>query len=197
MRPVVPILAIALTVVIAGLTHASAARAADAATAGPALPPGSIYQLDAALVDQTGKRIGLDAHRGHPVIVTMFYASCPAACPLLIDTIRAVERSLDAKQRSQLRVLMVTVDPARDTPAALTALAKSRRIDLARWTLATSDEATIRKVAALLSIQYRKLPDGDFNDSSVLTVLSRDGEILRQSSQLGRVDPEIVAAATR
>src|SRR5690606_13904394 len=131
------------------------------------------------------------------VIVTMFYASCPAACPLLIDTIRAVERSLDAKQRSQLRVLMVTVDPARDTPAALTALAKSRRIDLARWTLATSDEATIRKVAALLSIQYRKLPDGDFNHSSVLTVLSRDGEILRQSSQLGRVDPEIVAAATR
>ncbi|MGD9597724.1 MAG: SCO family protein [Steroidobacteraceae bacterium] len=186
-----PALAIAL---IGSLMHATAARAADAATASTALPPGSIYRLDAALTDQSGRRIGLDAYRGQPVIVTMFYASCPAACPLLIDTIRAVERSLEPKRRAQLRVLMVTVDPVRDTPAALTALAKARRIDPARWTLATSDEATIRKIAALLSIQYRKLPDGEFNHSSVLTVLSRDGEILRRSSVLGRVDPEIVAA---
>lgn len=168
------------------------ASAVDAA--GAAMPSGSIYQLAAALTDQAGKPVGLDVHRGHPVIVTMFYANCPAACPLLIDTIRAVERSLGERKSSRLRVLMVTVDPERDTPAALAALAKIRRIDSARWTLAVADPATTRKIAGLLSIQYRKLPDGEFNHSSVLTVLSRDGEILRQSSLLGRADPEIVAA---
>ena len=89
---------------------------------------------------------------------------------------------------------MVSVDPQRDTPAALAELAKTRRIDLSRWTLATADEATVRKIAALLSIQYRQLPDGEFNHSSIVTVLSRDGEIRRQSSLLGRVDPEITAA---
>lgn len=165
-----------------------------AGTAQAADPPGSIYHLDAALTNQVGKPIHLDVYRGHPVLITMFYASCPAACPLLIDTMRAVERSLDPKTVSTLRVLMVSVDPERDTPAALAALAKARRIDLSRWTLATADEATVRKIAALLAIQYRKLPSGEFNHSSVVTVLSREGEIRRQSSLLGKVDPEIAAA---
>ncbi len=175
-----------LAALAATVAFSGAAQAAD--------PPGSIYHLDAALTNQAGRPIGLDVYRGHPVVVTMFYASCPAACPLLIDTIRAVERSLDPKTASGLRVLMVSVDPERDTPTALIELAKARRIDLSRWTLATADEATVRKVAALLSIQYRRLPSGEFNHSSVVTVLSRDGEIVRQSSLIGRVDPEIVTA---
>lgn len=178
-----------LALIAAALAMAGTAQAAD--------PPASIYHLDAELTNQAGEPVGLDLYRGHPVVITMFYASCPAACPLLIDTIRAVERSLDPKVTAGLRVLMVSVDPERDNPAALTALAKTRRIDLSRWTLATADEATVRKIAAMLSIQYRKLPDGEFNHSSVLTVLSRDGEIRRQSSLLGRVDPEIAAALTQ
>ncbi|MBX3695241.1 MAG: SCO family protein [Steroidobacteraceae bacterium] len=178
----IPALALATLALLAGT-----APAAD-------LPPDSIYQLDAALTSESGKAIGLDVHRGHPVMITMFYASCPAACPLLIDTIRAVERSLGKEQLARTRVLMISIDPQRDTPAALLALAKSRRIDLTRWTLATADEATVRRIAALLSIQYRRLPGGEFNHSSIITVLSSDGEIRRQSSLLGRVDPEIVAA---
>ena len=42
--------------------------------------------------------INLDLYRGHPVMVTMFYATCPATCPLIIDTLRAVER--DSTRRS-------------------------------------------------------------------------------------------------
>lgn len=165
--------------------------------AGPTLASDSLYQLEARLTDQSGKAIGFDVHRGHPVIVTMFYASCPAACPLLIDTIRAIERGLDAEHRADLRVLMITVDPEHDTPAVLAELAKSRRLDTARWTLATTDETTVRRIAALLSIQYRRLPDGNYNHSSVITVLSPDGGILRQSSVLGRVDPAIAEVIDR
>lgn len=164
------------------------------ATAQAADPPGSIYQLDAKLTDQSGAAIGLDAYRGRPVLVTMFYATCPAACPLLIDTLRAVERTLDKGQLGTTRVLMISIDPERDTPAALAELARARRIDLSRWTLATTDAATVRKIAALLSIQYRQLPGGEFNHSSVITVLSPEGEIVTQSALLGKVDPGITAA---
>lgn len=188
------------TAVLATLLLSGLVPCGPAAAAGPAPvtgAPESLYQFAAELTDQSGKAIPFDVHRGHPVIVTMFYASCPAACPLLIDTMRAIERALDAQGRADLRVLMISVDPAHDTPAVLTELAKSRRIDLSRWTLATSDEATIRRIAALLSIQYRKLPDGNFNHSSVITVLSPEGRILRQSSMLGRADPDIVGVIDR
>jgi protein SCO1/2 len=156
--------------------------------------PGSIYNLEAALTDQSGTSHGLDRYRGHPVLITMFYGSCPMACPLLIDTLRATERVLSAQERRQLRVLMISIDPQRDTTVALQELATKRHINGAQWTLARADEKTVRKIAAVLNIQYRKLPNGEFNHSSVITLLSATGEIEAQSTGLGQADAALVSA---
>ena len=152
----------------------------------------SIYNLDAQLTNQAGETHGIDVYRGQPVLVTMFYASCPVACPLLIDTVRAVERSIPTAQAKNLRVLLISIDPEHDTTAALAKLTQERRIDASRWTLASTDERTVRKIAALLNIQYRKLPNGGYNHSSVITLLSPEGEIVSQSSVLGKADATLV-----
>ena len=157
-------------------------------------PPLSIYQLPAVLTDTAGKSHPLDAYRGQPVLVTMFYGSCPAACPLLIDTLRATERALAGNDRAAVRVLMISIDPERDTPAALAELAKSRHIDTSRWQLASTDAATVRKLAAVLNVQYRKLPDGGYNHTSVITLLDAQGQIVQRSTTLGRADPQLNAA---
>jgi len=154
----------------------------------------SFYQLHERLADQDGKPINLDIHRGSPVLVAMFYSSCPATCPLTIDTLRAVERKLGPARRSQVRVLLVSFDPERDTPTALRQLATERRIDTARWTLARGDAAAVRRVAAALGIQYRKLPSGEFSHANVITALDRRGNILAHSSELGSADPRLVEA---
>jgi protein SCO1/2 len=158
------------------------------------LPSESIYNLNAALIDQSGKQHSLGAYRGHPVLITMFYGSCPAVCPLLIETLRSIESELDTSKKSQLRVLLISIDPERDTPAALLRLAKERRIDLSRWKLSTADAATVRKIAAVLNIQYRKLPDGDYNHSSVVTLLTPLGEIEHFTAKLGAADPAMITA---
>jgi len=152
----------------------------------------SLYQLHEKLLSQDGKAIDLDLYRGKPVLVTMFYASCPATCPLIIDTLRAVERKLDEPKRNQLRVLLVSIDPERDTPAALRKLADDRHIDTSRWTLAHADAAAVRRIAAALSIQYRKLPDGQFSHSAIISALAADGKIMAQSAELGHADPELL-----
>lgn len=184
MKRLVHSLAVALAVLAFG---------AWANAAGPNTPT-SIYNLEAPLRSQDGRAMGLDVFRGRPVLITMFYGSCPMACPLIIDTLRAVERDLGAQQRADLRVLMISIDPKRDTPQALAKLAKTRRIDTARWTLAQADEATVRKIAATLGIQYRELPGGEFSHASIITVLNEQGEIVVQSAELGRVDPKLLAA---
>ena len=152
----------------------------------------SLYQLHEKLLSQDGKAIDLDLYRGKPVLVTMFYATCPATCPLIIDTLRAVERKLDEPRRNQLRVLIVSIDPERDTPAALRKLADDRHIDTSRWTLAHADAAAVRRIAAALSIQYRKLPDGQFSHSAIISALATDGKIMAQSAELGHADPELL-----
>jgi len=170
---------------------------APALAAAPSPPPGdSVYQLSLALTDQGGTPAALERYRGKPVLISMFYGSCPHVCPMLIATIQRYERELPEAQRKKLRVLMVSIDPARDTPAKLTEVAARHRVDLARWTLARTDAASVRKLAAVLNIQYRQLPDGEFNHSTVITLLDAEGRPLRQTSSLLRPDAEFSAALT-
>jgi protein SCO1/2 len=72
-------------------------------------------------------------------------------------------------------------------------LADTRHIDTSRWTLARTDAAGVRKIAALLNVQYRRLPNGDFNHSTVIALLSSQGEVAASTSILGHADPAILA----
>ena len=175
-----------VTAMLLALLFALDANAKDADA------PESIYQLDATLTDQAGKAHGLDLYRGSPVLITMFYGSCQATCPLIIDTLRSTERAVTPAQREKLRVLLVSFDPERDTPAALAQIATTRRIDTSRWTLASADADTVRDIAALLDLQYRKLPSGEFSHATVIALLSPGGEIEARSTQLGRADPSLL-----
>lgn len=139
------------------------------------LPSGSLYQLDVTLTDQHGQTLDLGAHRGHPVIVSMFYAFCPTACPMLIQDIRRFEDSLTEQERADLRIVLVSLDPARDTPEVLARVAKEHEVDSTRWTLARVEESEVRNIAAALSIRYRATSDGEMNHSSLLTLLDRNG----------------------
>jgi protein SCO1/2 len=154
----------------------------------------SLYQMHEKLLNQDGKAIDLDVYRGKKVLVTMFYGTCPATCPLIIDTLRAIEKKVDESQRHDLRVLLVSIDPERDTPASLRQLAETRRIDTTRWTLAHAEAASVRRIAAALGVQYKKLPDGQFSHSTVISALDADGKIVAQSAELGHADPEVLRA---
>jgi protein SCO1/2 len=154
----------------------------------------SLYQMHEKLLNQDGKPIDLEVYRGKKVLVTMFYGSCPATCPLIIDTLRAIEKKVDDVQRQDVRVLLISIDPERDTPASLRQLADSRRIDTTRWTLAHADASAVRRIAAALSVQYKKLPDGQFSHSTVISALDANGKIVVQSAELGHADPRILQA---
>ena len=161
------------------------------------LPGDSVYQLDLPLLDQDGKAMAFASLRGRPRLITMFYSSCPYMCPLIIDTARMTERELDEAQRVKLAVLMVSFDTERDDPAALKALAEKRKIDTGRWTLARTDAGNVRKLAAILGIQYRQLDDGDFNHTSVLILLDAEGRVAARSEVMGKTDPAFVDAIRR
>ena len=161
------------------------------------LPGDSVYQLSVPMVDQEGRHFDFAGLRGKPRLITMFYTSCPYMCPLIIDTVRLTERELDAAERTKLSVLMISFDAERDQPDVLRAQSEKRKIDTARWTLAHTDAANVRKIAAMLGIQYRRLDDGDFNHSSVLILLDPEGRIAARTETMGKTDPVFVAATRR
>ena len=182
-----------VAIAVAGLLAAGVSVAPPAAAQGhrheamEAAPPrgDSVYALSASLVDQRGRAVGLDLFRGHPVLISMFYASCPDACPLLIADLQRMERELPPRIKADLRIVLVSLDPERDTPDALQALARARRVDESRWRLLRAPEDTVRDIAALLGVKYRRLPDGSFNHSSVITLLDPDGAIVVRDDAMG------------
>lgn len=148
------------------------------------LPADSLYQLRAHLVAQSGNNVTFDLYRGHPMLVSMFYGSCPAACPMLITSMEVYESHLDEASRARLRVLLVSFDAAHDSPEHLDHLAHLHRADPARWTFASASESDSRRIAALLGVQYRRLPDGSFDHSLLITLLDSDGRALASTTKL-------------
>ena len=159
-------------------------------------PGGAPYHDRAQLHTQQGGTLEFGAPSPRWRIVTMFYASCPMACPLAIAALGHIDRQLSATQRAQLEILMLSFDPQRDTIEALRHVAEQRHLDGRHWLLARSQPADVRWLSARLDIPYRKLPDGSFNHASVFILLDRNGkELARMSS--GAPDAEFVAAIRR
>ena len=161
----------------------------------PPLPAHSLYQLTLPLTDQDGQTADWGARRGKPQLVAMFYTSCKFICPLIVDSGKAIERQLNAKQQQKLGILLISMDPKRDVPKALKSVADKRKLDATRWTLASPRQDDVRTVAGLLGIRYRLLADGEFNHSSALVLLDANGRILARTEKMGsQPDPEFVAA---
>ena len=167
---------------------------AFAVQANPApLPRDSIYQLDAPLTDQSGRRLTLASKRGTTQLVVMFYTSCKFICPTIIDTVLDMDRKLTPTEKPRLGVLLISLDPQHDDPSALKAVADKRGLDLARWTLAQPQPADVRAIAGMLGVRYRVLADGEVNHTGVLVLLDADGRIVSRSTNTsGSVDPQFM-----
>ncbi len=189
LRHALPAFLIAVAALCAGIAQA-AQPAPQAGTA--AIPADSIYQLPLMLTDQDGRGFPLAEHRGKPLLVSMFYTSCQFVCPMLIDALRSNEAQLSAQERAQLSVLLVSFDPAHDSVAVLKRTAGERSLDPAHWSLARTDAKSVRKLAAVLGIQYRQLANGDFNHSAPIVLIDSEGRIAAKTAKLGDADPEFV-----
>ena len=112
-------------------TAAQSAAAPHADTAAPAHGTpvaASVAAQDFALRDYRGKIVRLSGQRGRAVLLTFLYTRCPDVCPLLAANLNAVLRSLSPKERSGVRVIAISVDPAHDTPRAVGAFARSHAL---------------------------------------------------------------------
>jgi protein SCO1/2 len=159
-----------------------------------AAPPGnSLYQLNAALTDAAGQHFALRDMAGGPVLVTMFYGDCNAACPIIIETLK---RTVDAlgPAAKPLRVLMISLDPLHDSPAGLAMQLKMHQLDPARFRLAVArDETQTRTLAHTLNIKFRTLDSGEINHTTRIVLLDAAGTQQASSSRLDAApDPVFV-----
>jgi len=147
----------------------------------------SIYDLDLDLETQADEKVKLNLNVGKPVVISMFYASCPAVCPTLIRDLKKIDEALAPNIRAQTQFLLVTFDPVADTPEKLRKLAEDHGITDPRWTFArANDDDATRELSTSLGIRYRAVEDGHFNHSTMITLLDRAGRPLARIDGLNQ-----------
>ncbi len=116
---------VALIALVLGLTFSrvlTGTRQADPAAlldAGIVLLPRSRPLPSLPLTDQDGRPQALDQLRDKWSLVFFGYTFCPDVCPTTLAELRQLNGLLPAQTRERLRVVMVSIDPGRDTPAQL------------------------------------------------------------------------------
>nr|WP_315255074.1 SCO family protein [uncultured Duganella sp.] len=171
----------------AAATTGSGAWAPSAS--GIAIPANSVYQLPTPLTDAAGQRFVLKDAAGAPLLVTMFYGDCHSACPIVIETLKRTVGALGPDGK-RLRVLLISLDPKRDTPKSLAMMADMQKLDPAQYRLAVAgNDSDTRMLASALDIRYRPLDNGEISHTTRIALLNADGSVRADSSKL-TVDPD-------
>ena len=164
---------------------------ADVAAAQEPLPP-TYPRLDRpapelGLVDQQGAVLDLARLRGRPALVTFAFGHCESVCPALVHEVRTAQASLRERGSPDSRVprvAVVTLDPWRDTPSRLPAVASS-------WGLAADADGFVlsgapAEVNALLDRwnvpRDRDPTTGQLDHPALVYVLDADGRIAYAST---------------
>jgi protein SCO1 len=140
--------ACALSIVLSGATHAANAPERTLL----AEPPRALTDFE--LTSHEGKPVRLSQLRGTPLVVFFGFAHCPTVCPAALQELRQLERQHKA-ELGNARVVIISVDGERDTPAAMAEWLKPISKNFLGL---TGSPAKVREIAREFSAAFYKTP---------------------------------------
>jgi protein SCO1/2 len=129
------------------------------------------------LTDQTGARVTEATYRGAPSIVFFGYTHCPDVCPTTLFEMSEVLKRLPADKR--VSVLFITVDPERDTPAALKDYLSSFDPRISGLSGARPDvDATLKAYRVYSKKQPQENGEYSMDHSAIIYLMDKQGRFV-------------------
>ncbi len=186
MRPANLILALLLALALAaGIWFALSVQEpteevpAEAVTSTATVLPSAMELPPVSLVDQTGAAVDQTFFEGQWDVVFFGFATCPDVCPITLGVLAEAQRRLEQSGAGVLpRIVLVSVDPERDTPEVLTEYMQP----FGENNVAVTGEIDqLRTLTSELGIFFEKrIIDEEFytmDHSSVVLVIDPDGRV--------------------
>jgi protein SCO1/2 len=148
---------------------------------------------EVSLIDQHGAAVSLASLKGKPVLIDFIYTSCASTCPMLTAKMAAIAQKLGPALGADVRIVSISLDPERDSPAELAKYAQSHGASENGWLFLTGPTAKIDQVLALFKLRRTRESDGSITHSISAFLLGPDGHQIRQYNALD-VSPDAVAA---
>ncbi|HEY9561146.1 MAG TPA: SCO family protein [Anseongella sp.] len=148
------------------------------------LPQESVYQMTEEWHDQQGDTIQLKNLRGKIPVLAMVFTHCEFACPRTIADMKKISSEIPPDKASEVIFVLVSFDTERDQPQRLKEFAEMMGLK-DNWLLLHGDEEAVRMLSMLLDVKYQKQAGGYFAHSNIVTLLNKEGVIVRQEEGLG------------
>ncbi len=110
------------------------------------------------LTDQFGRRVDERVLRGKWSTVFFGFTYCPEACPTTLTTLAQAAEQLGPKAKD-MQVVFISIDPDRDTPAALKSYLASPSFPKGAIGL-TGDKTQVAAAARAYHVYYKKSGEG-------------------------------------
>lgn len=141
-------------------------------------PTSSLVASEFTLVDQHGGQVRLADFRGKKVLITFVFAHCVAMCPGILRQTLGAWKLLKPDEQAQTQLLFVTLDPWRDTPTSLPAVAE-------RWQIPPGARVLSGEVSAVTAVlDAYKMPwqrdekNGDIAHPALTYLLDSQGRVV-------------------
>jgi cytochrome oxidase Cu insertion factor (SCO1/SenC/PrrC family) len=126
------------------------------------------------LVDQHGQVVRTEDYRGQTLLVTFAYAHCATVCPVIVRDLLEVRRQLGGHAPP---LVIVTLDPWRDPPARLPAIADTWQLDEGTRVLSGSVEEVELALSAWQVPRSRNTVTGELIHPAIAYVVNPAGRI--------------------
>lgn len=126
-----------------------------------------IFQLQ----DQAGAKVGPSVLKGEITLLTFAYAHCQTVCPGLLENLR------QAAERTSCRVVVITLDPRRDTCGSLGGLGRYWKLPTGSFVLGGEVEQVERAIGAFQVPIERNLSTGEITHPALVFVLDGEAQI--------------------
>ena len=138
------------------------------------------------------------ALRGNVLLVYFGYVNCPDICPVSMAAGAAALNALNAEERAKTRMIMVSVDPERDTPAKLKEYVAYFHPAMVGAVGTAAETAAITKSYGVGYVRQATRSDGGYavDHSSVTYVIGPDGKLV-DMLPLGVTTDKVVATVRK
>ena len=97
------------------------------------------YFTNLPLINQDGETVKFfdDVLKDKVVVINFIFTNCDGACPLMTHKLTLVRDRIEGQIGDTVQFVSLSIDPARDTPAAMKEFAKSHHADHDGWVFLT------------------------------------------------------------
>jgi protein SCO1/2 len=139
----------------------------SAAWSAPAAPQAALRELPAAWLDDRGQPFDLHSVQGHPVVLTMAYATCHRVCPVTMRRLEELQQQYD-HDGEKAEFVVIGYDPESDDPPAWHQYRQTRHLTRPNWHFLTGSRDAVQQAAQQLGFKFWKYDQHVMHGSRIL-----------------------------